>query len=483
MKLSSLLKGVQTRQIVGDSDPEIQEIEFDSRRVQSGSLFVAVSGTQVDGHTFIDKSIEQGAAAVVCEQLPEQLSDQVVYVVVEKSQAALGQLCANFYGNPVQDLVLVGITGTNGKSTTVTLLHQLFNMLGLRSGLISTIRYMVGNEEFPSSHTTPDPKQLHRLFAEMKEAGCEYCFMEVSSHSLIQDRVEGIPFKVGAFTNITHDHLDYHGTFKAYIAAKKLLFDGLGPDSVAIINVDDKHGQVMVQNTQATVKTFAQKRMADYRVRMLENSFEGLLLEIDGMETWFKLLGSFNAYNLVMVYAIARELGLERDEVLRTLSNLEGVDGRFQVLRSSGNKLGIVDYAHTPDALQNVLGTIQDINKGSQQVITVVGCGGNRDKAKRPKMAQIATNLSDKVVLTSDNPRNEPPAQILDDMMAGVPEGSKRKVLRIEDRTEGIRTACLLANPGDIILVAGKGHEDYQEIQGKKIPFDDRKILLEQLNL
>lgn len=467
----------------GQLDREISSVEFDSRAVQADSLFVAVGGTRVDGHDYLPAAEERGASALLVERMPAERKDGLTYLRVENSQAVLGRAIANFYDNPAEELVVVGVTGTNGKTTVATLLHQLFTQMGVKAGLVSTIRYQIGEEELPSTHTTPDPKQLHQLFRQMVEAGCEVCFMEVSSHALTQHRTAGIPFKAGLFTNLTHDHLDYHGTFKAYLQAKKLLFDGLGKRSVAIVNLDDRNGKVIVQNTQAKVATYSLRSMADYRARILENTFDGLLLEIDGEQVWFRLRGSFNAYNLLVAYATAVELGYEDKEVLQALSTVSGAEGRFQIVDSPGEqKTGIVDYAHTPDALKNVLQTVRDVSQGQNRVITVVGCGGNRDRAKRPEMARIATELSEKVILTSDNPRDEDPEAILDEMMTGVTPESQARVLRITARREAIRTAVALSQPGDVILVAGKGHETYQEIKGTRHPFDDREILREAMN-
>ncbi len=467
----------------GQLDREISSVEFDSRAVQADSLFVAVGGTRVDGHDYLPAAEERGASALLVERMPAERKDGLTYLRVENSQAVLGRVIANFYDNPAEELVVVGVTGTNGKTTVATLLHQLFTQMGVKAGLVSTIRYQIGEEELLSTHTTPDPKQLHQLFRQMVEAGCEVCFMEVSSHALTQHRTAGIPFKAGLFTNLTHDHLDYHGTFKAYLQAKKLLFDGLGKRSVAIVNIDDRNGKVMVQNTQAKVATYSLRSMADYRARILENTFDGLLLEIDGEQVWFRLRGSFNASNLLVAYATAVELGYEDKEVLQALSTVSGAEGRFQIVGSPGEqKTGIVDYAHTPDALKNVLQTVRDVSQGQNRVITVVGCGGNRDRAKRPEMARIATELSEKVILTSDNPRDEDPEAILDEMMTGVTPESQARVLRITARREAIRTAVALSQPGDVILVAGKGHETYQEIKGTRHPFDDREILREAMN-
>ncbi|MEL6134695.1 MAG: UDP-N-acetylmuramoyl-L-alanyl-D-glutamate--2,6-diaminopimelate ligase, partial [Bacteroidota bacterium] len=449
----------------------------DSRKIGTQHAFVALKGTSVDGHQFIEKAITQGATTILAEDIPNQWVEGVTYVQLTEGRKALSLILGNFYGHPASKLKVVGVTGTNGKTTTATLMHDLFQSLGYMSGLISTIRYKVGDEILPSSHTTPDPKQLQQLFAQMVEVGCEYCFMEVSSHALVQERVAGIDFSLAMFTNITHDHLDYHGTFKAYIEAKKMLFNGLKKEAVALVNIDDKNGRVMVQNTAATIKTYALKRMADYRAKLLENTFEGLNMEVDGQEVWFRMRGSFNAYNLLMVYGGARELGLEKEEVLAGLSALEGAEGRFEVIRSSDQKTAVVDYAHTPDALKNVLQTILDVDKGSHQVLTVVGCGGDRDRNKRPVMGQIAANLSARVILTSDNPRSEDPQEIIEEIHRGIAAELLHKVLKITDRREAIKAACAMARPGDIILVAGKGHETYQEIKGVKHPFDDRLVV------
>ncbi|MEO1417047.1 MAG: UDP-N-acetylmuramoyl-L-alanyl-D-glutamate--2,6-diaminopimelate ligase [Bacteroidota bacterium] len=477
MKLSALLQLVPHNLIQGDLEKEILDVNFDSRRIGPRHAFVALRGMSVDGHQFIDKAITQGATTILVENVPDEMQAEITYVQLSEGRKALSLILANFYGHPAEKLKIVGVTGTNGKTTTATLMHDLFQSLGYMSGLISTIRYKVGDEILPSSHTTPDPKQLQQLFAQMVEVGCEYCFMEVSSHALVQERVAGIDFHLAMFTNITHDHLDYHGTFKAYIEAKKMLFDGLKKDAIALINADDRNGKVMVQNTLATVETYALKRIADYRGKLLENTFEGLYMEVDGQEVWFRMRGSFNAYNLLMVYGGARALGFEKEEVLASLSALEGAEGRFEVIRSSDQKTAVVDYAHTPDALKNVLQTILDVDKGSHQVITVVGCGGDRDRAKRPIMGHIAATFSERVILTSDNPRSEEPLTIIEEMHKGVPADLMHKVLKISERKEAIRAACAMARAGDIILVAGKGHETYQEIQGVKHPFDDRTVV------
>ncbi|MEL6649320.1 MAG: UDP-N-acetylmuramoyl-L-alanyl-D-glutamate--2,6-diaminopimelate ligase [Bacteroidota bacterium] len=479
MQLSQILQEIPIRQTNGSTDKEIVDFTFDSRNVEEGSLFIAISGTQADGHKFIDKAIASGATAIMCEQLPANLVEGITYLLVDNSRRELARVSAAFYGHPARKIQMVGVTGTNGKSTSVTLLYQLFTELGYQVGLLSTIRNLIGPDEIPATHTTPDPKSLHRMLAEMVKAGCEYCFMEVSSHALVQHRVTSVAFRVAAFTNITHDHLDYHGSFREYILAKKILFDQLSANATALVNADDRNGKVMLQNTAATKKRFGLRHMAEYRAKMLENTFEGLLLELDQEEVWCRLVGSFNAYNLLMVYAIATELGLEKDEILPALSNIGGAEGRFQVLQDPVSHLtGIVDYAHTPDALKNVLETIQDINQTRGEIITVVGAGGDRDRSKRPVMAQIAASLSQRVILTSDNPRTESPGAILDEMMSGVSADKKRRVLRIENRREAIRTAVQLAQPYDIVLVAGKGHETYQEVNGVKHPFDDREELI-----
>lgn len=482
MQLSHLLQNVEVLSTKGPQTVEVSDFQFDSRQVQQGELYVALRGMRVDGHTFIESAIGNGAHAIVCETLPDQLESTVTYVQVASSSAALSLIAANYWGRPAEKLKVIGITGTNGKTSTVTLLHQLFNQLGYMSGMVSTVRNAIGLRTSPSSFTTPYPKQLHQLFAEMVEEGCEYCFMEVSSHGLALQRVYGIPYRVGVFTNLTHDHIDFHGSFAEYIKAKKLLFDMLDKDALALVNIDDKHGRVMTQNTAAPVKTMAIKAMADFKGRLLENTFEGLQLEIDGREAWFQVLGGFNAYNLLTVYAVAVSLGLDKEEVLLEMTKLGGVEGRFQPVKIMPNgPTAIVDYAHTPDALKNVLKTIQSVNQQSQQgrIITVVGCGGNRDKGKRPDMAAIAAQMSDQAILTSDNPRDEAPEAILEHMETGISPDMAHKVLTIVDRKQAIRTAARLSQPQDVILIAGKGHETYQEIKGKRYPFDDRVVIQE----
>ena len=480
--LEELLYGVSVLSQKGSAEIDVQSVCFDSRQVKPGSLFVAVSGTITDGHAFIDKAISLGAGAVVCEDFPEVINEKVTYIQTKDSAKALGLIASNFYDNPSANLKLVGITGTNGKTTVATLLYQLFEELGYKTGLISTVQNHIHQTIVPSTHTTPDPIALNKLLANMVLAGCDYCFMEVSSHAVAQHRIEGLEFTGGVFTNLTHDHLDFHKTFDAYLKAKKAFFDGLDKSAFALVNVDDKNGKVMLQNTGAYKKTYALKTAADFKAKIIENQFSGLLLNIDNAEVWFKMVGSFNAYNLLAVYATAVLLEQDTLKVLTVLSRLHGAEGRFDYITSPNGIIGVVDYAHTPDAVQNVLSTIQNIRKGTEQVITVLGCGGDRDKTKRPVMAQVACDWSDKVILTSDNPRSEDPAEILKEMEAGVMPNNRRKALTIVDRKEAIRTACHLAKPGDIIVVAGKGHEKYQEIKGVKYPFDDKQILTELLN-
>lgn len=480
--LKDILYKTGIEELVGNTSIAIAKVCFDSREVVEESVFVAVTGTNVDGHQFIEKTIQQGAVAIVCEELPEKLHEGITYVKVKSSAAALGIIAANFYDNPSNELTLVGVTGTNGKTTTATLLHQLFIQLGYKAGLLSTVVNKIGKVEIPSTHTTPNAVELNKLLREMVNEGCSYCFMEVSSHAIHQHRVTGVEFAGGVFTNISHDHLDYHKTFDEYIKAKKMFFDMLPESAFALVNKDDKNGLVMVQNTKAKKYTFALKSMADFNARVLENGFSGMLLQIDNNEVWTKLIGGFNVYNLLCIYGVAVLLHQEKLNVLTTISQLESVAGRFQYIKSPTNISGIVDYAHTPDALQNVLRTISEIRTNNETVITVVGCGGDRDKTKRPLMAQIACEYSNKVILTSDNPRTENPEQIINDMKAGVEPQHYKKVLSITNREEAIKTACMLAESNDIILVAGKGHEKYQEINGEKFPFDDLEILKMQFS-
>lgn len=479
--LQNILYKVGLVAVHGSLELDIKQIDFDSREVVNQSVFVAIPGSIVDGHKFIQTAIDKGATAIICEVLPAELIQDVTYVQVKNAHQALGQLAANFFDNPSKELKLIGITGTNGKTTTTTLLHTVFTDLGYQVGLLSTVVNKIGKVEIPSTHTTPNPLALNSLLREMVDSGCEFCFMEVSSHAIHQDRIAGLDFDIAGFTNISHDHLDYHKTFKEYIYAKKKFFDELGAHAIAIVNDDDVNGAVMVQNTKAKIKTFALKTVADYKVKILENSFSGLVLNFNQHELWTNLIGGFNAYNLILVYAIAVELGLDEMDVLRGISKLKSVEGRFEYLRSDKGVIAIVDYAHTPDALKNVLDTIQAVRTRNEQVITVVGCGGDRDKAKRPLMAEIAAEESDKVILTSDNPRTENPDVIIEDMKKGVPVEKTARVMAITNREEAIKVACSLAAPGDIVLVAGKGHEKYQEINGEKHPFDDFSILNQTL--
>ena len=470
-------------EVVGSTNVAIMAISFDSRKIEKDSLFVAVKGTQSDGHIYITDVITKGAIAILCEELPEVLIEKITYIKVNDTTSALGIVAGNFYDNPSSSIKLVGVTGTNGKTTTVTLLFNLFKKLGYKVGLLSTVKNQINNDVIASTHTTPDSIQLNLLLRQMVDKGCTHCFMEVSSHAVVQNRIAGIHFTGGVFTNITHDHLDYHKTFDEYIKAKKGFFDQLGSDAFALTNKDDANGNVMLQNTKAVKKTYSLRSMADYKCKVVENQFSGLLLNIDNQEVWSKLIGSFNAYNLLAVYATAILLKEDKTNVLTTLSSLSSVEGRFQYIRSDDGIIGIVDYAHTPDALLNVLKTIADIRTGNEQVITVVGCGGDRDAAKRPMMAKIACDLSNKVILTSDNPRSEDPDAIIKEMQKGVDAVNNKKTISITDRSEAIKTACSYAKPGDIVLVAGKGHEKYQEIKGVKHPFDDMQVLQENLKL
>jgi len=481
-ELNELLEGVKVIEQRGFANAEVVSVCFDSRQAVAGTLFVAVRGTVADGHNFIEKAIALGASFVVCEEIPSNAEANVVFIKVEDSAVALGKIASNFYNNPSADLKLVGITGTNGKTTVATLLYKLFQELGYKTGLISTVQNHIHNTIVPSTHTTPDPVALNKLLAEMIDAGCDYCFMEVSSHAVVQHRIEGLQFTGGVFTNLTHDHLDFHKTFDAYLKAKKAFFDGLPKTAFALTNSDDRNGKVMLQNTKAHQKTYSLKNLADFKGKIIENQFSGLLLDINHHEVWFKLVGSFNAYNLLAVYGSAMLLEQDSTKVLTILSRLTGAEGRFDYVTSANGIIGIIDYAHTPDAVQNVLSTIQDIRKGTEQVITVIGCGGDRDKTKRPVMAQVACEWSDKVILTSDNPRSEEPDSIVKEMEEGLTLTSRKKVLTILDRKEAIKTACHLAKPGDIILLAGKGHEKYQEIKGVKYPFDDKAVITEQFN-
>lgn len=483
MQLQELLYGIAITNLIGTTNREVRDLVFDSRQAGEGDVFFAVRGTLSDGHNYISATVENGVAVVICEQMPQDVKSSVTYVSVADSSVALGVMSANFYGNPASRLQLIGITGTNGKTTIATLLFKLFRGLGYKSGLISTVQNHINDEVIPATHTTPNPIVLNRLLKDMVDAGCSYCFMEVSSHAVVQHRIAGLNFSGGVFSNITHDHLDFHLTFDNYLKAKKAFFDSLPKSAFALTNADDRNGMVMLQNTKASKKTYALKQLADYKARIIENSFRGLHLDVNGADVFFKLVGSFNAYNLLAVYGTAVLLEQDPLDVLTILSNLDGAEGRFDFILSPQKIIGIVDYAHTPDAVQNVLSTIQNIRKGTEQVITVIGCGGDRDKTKRPVMAQVACDWSDKVILTSDNPRTEDPQTIVNDMVEGVSPTNKRKTLVILDRKEAIKTACHLASPGDIILLAGKGHEKYQEINGVRNHFDDKEILTEQFNL
>lgn len=454
-------------------------IQFDSRKINNGDTFVAIVGTISDGHDFIEKAIERGATRIVCQKLPAQTASGVEYIVVDDTANELAKLASEFFGNPSRKLKLVGITGTNGKTTTATLLYDLFTALGYKVGLLSTVVNKIAGRDVPATHTTPDPIELNSLLSDMVDAGCRFCFMEVSSHGIVQKRTEGLSFAGGVFSNLTHDHLDYHKTFAEYLKAKKSFFDNLPKSAFALTNIDDRNGEVMLQNCNATKKGYSLWKMADYKTKVIESHLDGTLLEINKDEVWVKFVGRFNAYNLTAIYATAIELGEDRQEVLRIMSTLEPVAGRFQTWRKDGI-MGVVDYAHTPDALKNVLDTIAEF-KAAGKIITVVGCGGDRDKTKRPIMAQIATNNSDKAILTSDNPRTEVPIEILNDMTSGLDPVERRKTLVIEDRKEAIKTAIAISQKGDIILIAGKGHENYQEINGVKHHFDDMEILRENL--
>ena len=479
MKLNELLKNITPIKIIGNDDVEITGVNIDSRRIKTGHLFVAMKGTQVDGHLFIGKAIELGAISVLCEDLPEVLQKGITYVQVESTEDAVGKVATLFYGDPSHKLKLVGVTGTNGKTTIATLLYNMFRKFGHKVGLLSTVCNYIDDVEVPADHTTPDPIELNELLAKMVEAGCEYTFMECSSHAIHQKRIGGLKFAGGLFTNLTRDHLDYHKTFENYRNAKKAFFDGLPKDAFAITNADDKNGMIMVQNTKATVKTYSIRTLADFRARILECHFEGMYLEIDGREVGVQFIGKFNVSNLLGVYGAAIMLGKKPEDVLLVLSTLHSVNGRLEPIHSPEGFTAIVDYAHTPDALANVLNAIHEVLDGKGHVITVCGAGGNRDKGKRPLMAQEAVRQSDKVIITSDNPRFEEPQDIINDMLAGLNEQQMRKVISIVDRKEAIRTACMMAQKGDVVLVAGKGHETYQEIKGVKHHFDDKEVLHE----
>ena len=484
-QLKDILYKVGIEAVHGATDITISKIEFDSRKIELNDVFVAIRGTLSDGHDYIEKALSLGAIAVVCEEFPSVIVNGVTYVKVKDSNEALAFLAANYYDNPSENIKLVGVTGTNGKTTIASLLYQLFKKAGYKVGLLSTVKIMVDTEEFKATHTTPDSLTLNYYLDQMIQDGCELCFMEVSSHGVHQKRTEALRFTGGVFTNLSHDHLDYHNTFAEYRDVKKSFFDSLSKDAFAITNIDDKNGLVMLQNTKAKKLSYALKSYADYKAQILENQLTGLLLKINDNEVWVKLIGSFNAYNLLAIYGVAVELGIKNDEALRLLSELESVSGRFQFIVSDSKITAIVDYAHTPDALENVLKTIEDIRTKNEQLITVVGCGGDRDKTKRPIMANIASSMSDKAIFTSDNPRTENPETIIEEMEKGVEPQNFKKTISILDRKQAIKTACQLANPNDIILIAGKGHETYQEINGVRHDFDDLQIvteLLKQLN-
>ncbi len=479
--LETIIEALRPKTTIGDKSISIKNIVFDSRKVQSGDLFVAIRGTQADGHRYIAKAVEQGASAVICENLPEQLEEQVTYIQVKDSAEALGIAAASFYDEPSKAVKLIGITGTNGKTTTATLLYRLYSDLGYKTGLLSTVENRIGERVVTANYTTPYPVELNELLRTMVDEGCDYVFMEVSSHAIDQRRIAGLHFTGGIFTNISHDHLDYHNTFKEYIDVKKRFFDELPKEAFALTNIDDKRGEVMLQNTKATKTSYSLRRLADYRASIVENNLSGLILELDGEEFYARLIGEFNAYNLLAIYATARLLGNEKNEVLRALSNLKTAEGRFDYIIGDNGIIGIVDYAHTPDALEKVLETIVQLRKKKERIITICGCGGDRDKTKRPIMAKIACTYSNQIILTSDNPRTEDPDTIIEEMEAGVPKEAEAKTLSITNRRQAIKTACRLAKAKDIILLAGKGHEKYQDINGVKHPFDDKKILKEFL--
>ena len=479
MKLEEIIQGVAIEEIKGDILKEIKGIHIDSRLVEEGDMFVAVKGTQTDGHAYIEKAIEKGAIAIVCETLPEHINEQLTYIKVNHTEDLVGKLATTFYGNPTSKLKLIGVTGTNGKTTIATLLYNMFRKFGYKVGLISTVCNYIDGEAIPTEHTTPDPITLNKLLGRMADEGCKYAFMEVSSHAVAQKRIGGLKFAGGIFTNLTRDHLDYHKTVDNYLKAKKAFFDGLTKDAFALVNLDDKNGLVMTQNTKAKVCTYSLRSLSDFKGKVLEDGFEGMLLDINNIEVFVQFIGRFNAANLLAVYGTACLLGKKPEDVLVTLSTLRPVSGRFDSLRSSQGYTAIVDYAHTPDALVNVLDTIQEVLNGKGKIITVVGAGGNRDKGKRPIMAQEATKKSDRVIITSDNPRFEEPQDIINDMLAGLGKDDLKKVISIVDRKEAIKTACMLAQTGDVILVAGKGHENYQDIKGVKHHFDDKEVIRE----
>ncbi len=476
--LKELFRNIECREWHGARDHQIESLEYDSRAVKAGSCFFAMVGTLSDGHSFIDMAIEKGACAVVCERLPDSLVDGVSYIVVESSHRVLGEVASELYDNPSAKIKLVGVTGTNGKTTTATLLYDMFRSLGYRVGLISTVCYCIDDERVESTHTTPDAVRLQSMLREMVAQGCSYCFMEVSSHAVVQERIAGLQFAGALFSNITHDHLDYHGTFAEYIKAKKRLFDSLPKSAFAITNLDDRNGEVMLQNCRAARCTYSLRSMADFRAKIIEMHLDSMLLKIDGCEVWVGSTGRFNAYNMLAIYSVARQLGVSREDALTAISSLRAVCGRFETLRLPNGVTAIIDYAHTPDALESVIETIEEIITGEQQLIVLCGCGGDRDKSKRAQMAQIASSHASLAIFTSDNPRGEDPQEILREMVAGVSDSSRR-YLTIEDRREAIRAAAMFAKAGDVVLIAGKGHEKYQIIGREKIPFDDHKVVEE----
>ncbi|OXA83582.1 UDP-N-acetylmuramoyl-L-alanyl-D-glutamate--2,6-diaminopimelate ligase [Flavobacterium columnare] len=485
MNLKDLLYKVPIEEVQGSTTKTVNQIHFDSRKIETNDIFVAIRGTLSDGHQYIEKAISLGATTIICEQLPKTCLENITYIKVQDTNTALAQLANNFYEKPSNKLILVGVTGTNGKTTIASLLYQMFKRAGYKVGLLSTVKIMVNTTEYKATHTTPDSLTINYFLNQMVQEGCEYCFMEVSSHGVHQKRTEGLFFAGGVFTNLSHDHLDYHPTFAEYRDVKKMFFDHLPKTAFALTNIDDKNGSVMLQNTQARKKTYALKTYADYKAVILENQLSGLQLKINEQDVWTRLIGTFNAYNLLAIYAVAVELGIDKIEALRLLSELESVSGRFQFIVSKEKITTIVDYAHTPDALENVLNTINDIRTKNEQLITIVGCGGDRDRTKRPVMARIATEMSSKVILTSDNPRTENPQAIIEEMEAGITAENFKKYVSIIDRKQAIKTACQIAENGDIILIAGKGHETYQEVNGIRHDFDDMKIvqeLLKQLN-
>ena len=482
MKLNELLENVEVLNILGDTEVEITGVNIDSRKIEKGHLFIAIPGTQTDGHKFIPKAIELGAVAILCEYFPNKREPGITYIAVESTEDNVGKVATQFYGDPSNKLKLVGVTGTNGKTTIATLLYNMFRKLGHKCGLLSTVCNYIEGKAIPADHTTPDPIELNRLLAQMVKAGCEYAFMECSSHAIAQKRIGGLRFTGGIFTNLTRDHLDYHGTFENYRNAKKAFFDGLDKDAFAVTNADDKNGAVMVQNCKAQIRTYSTRTMADFKAKIIECHFEGMYLDINGKEVGVQFIGKFNVSNLLAVYGAAVMLGKKPEDILVVLSTLKSVNGRLEPIHSPEGYTAIVDYAHTPDALENVLNAIHEVLDGKGKVITVCGAGGNRDKGKRPLMAQEAVKQSDKVIITSDNPRFEEPQDIINDMLAGLDNKQMKKVISIVDRREAIRTACMMAEKGDVILIAGKGHEDFQEIQGVKHHFDDKEVVHEIFN-